>query len=95
MNRIEQHPILVTATLELAYDNGAVNRERTEAQVIESCSESLVGYSDTDLAEVTTELDALNAEDLGTVLTGDQDDPVCKALSRKANELLNTLFEAL
>jgi len=95
MSHFDKFPILQLALFEMAYDNGAINRERTEESVIESGIASLVGYSDEDLAEVSAELSTLTLEELGTVCTGDQDDPVCKARSAKLNDVLNALFESL
>lgn len=90
------YPIIRKACLEIAYDNGGVNRDRPEKQVSVEIDGFLSSrpYSD-QFAAIDAWLAALPPADLETICAGDQDEAEKIMASAPAftDQLLNEYFD--
>jgi hypothetical protein len=93
--RIKNYPTITKALLIMAYDNGVVNRSRTEKEVLEKADNEIADQTDKQLSKFENELAQYSESDLDTICAGDQDDPTVKSVSSKTNYFLNTLFESM
>lgn len=71
---INQYPNIKKAALEIAYDNGIINRLTAEDDWLLSLDEVMAGYDQADLVSFDMWLGTLSDEDFNVVATGDQDE---------------------
>jgi len=69
---IDLYPTIKKATIEIAYDNGAVHRGRTEQDVLNAVEPVLRCRTITELEAAEVELAGLTFEDLETLCCGEQ-----------------------
>jgi hypothetical protein len=93
-------PTVRAAVLKIAYDNGCINREKSETELLHDCELSLLfGICDRPMLErVESFLSSLTPEEFETVCIGEETE--CKKIieSKKAQEtekLLNHFFESM
>jgi hypothetical protein len=81
------------AVVEMAYDNGAIRRGRTEDQVLANVMDSLAqNFSTAELDAVEVELAALSDEDFEELIIGEADSIPTTEITEK---VLMHAFEAL
>lgn len=97
MNKIDRYQGITRALLEIEYDNGGINRDRTENDALLESEEVLASCDDADLAEIDSWLASLNPEELQLVCCGEQSEAeefmTRRAAPTKTNGLLNDLFK--
>lgn len=104
---IAQYPALRRVALEIAYDNGMINRLQTEDQWLASLDGVLEcdGCYAEDLEAWSSYLDTLSSRQIALIAAGEQDDPEKVALLAAAplppsgadgtlDGLLDDIFEA-
>lgn len=87
---IDLYPTIKKATIEIAYDNGAVHRGRTEQDVLNSVEPVLRSKLAHQLEAAERELAGLSPDDLETLCCGEQGVVDCSDLTE---ELLTDIFE--
>lgn len=75
MNAAKRYPGIAKAALEISYDNGGINRDRTEAMMLRKLGRVLetLPYSE-HLPAIDRFLGKLNEEDLNTICAGEHTD---------------------
>ena len=96
MNAKQRYPGIAKAALEISYDNGGINRDRTEAMMFRKLGRVLetLPYSE-HVPEIDRFLGKLSAEDLDTICAGEHtDQQALVALGPPFTDtLLNDVFE--
>lgn len=91
---IDQCPAIRKAALNIAYDNGMVNRMNTEQQFMIGANEVLKEY--TDYMAIENFLATLTDEQLDTLCTGEEQEQViilrACPIAAKVNDLLEAIF---
>ena len=93
---MREYPAIDKATLEMTYDNGGVNRDRTEADVLLALDRCLHRHAvDYDLHAINYWIESLSTEDLVTVVAGEQDDQdrLLEDAPEGTSEVLLAIFE--
>lgn len=89
------YPALRKAIVEIAYDNGCVNRFSTEDEVVQNaCDALVVEYTLDQLKEVNDHLATLTDEDLNELCAGEHQEPVGD-LAVLVDNVLNCAFDNL
>ncbi len=83
---------LYKAGIEIAYDNGMINRFHSEMDVTHSITKFLDGYHSVTLNMFNSELANLTKEQFMQVLTDEYEEGI---ISSALNKFLNDMFEAL
>lgn len=96
-NVIPEHkrfPNIAKATLEMAYDNGGLNRDRTEAGLMKDLDELLgaEGMDTKDLAAIDRWLATLSKDELKTLCAGEENDQKKLARDKQAPEKMDSLL---
>ena len=93
---MREYPAIDKATLEMTYDNGGVNRDRTEADMLLALDQCLHRHAvDYDLHAINYWIESLSTEDLVTVVAGEQDDQdrLLEDAPEGTSEVLLAIFE--
>lgn len=101
MALIDQYPGLRRAALEIAYDNGMVNRTTTEEKWLTSLDPIVgaTGVDHADLQAMSEFIDTLTEEELNELCCGGQGEPEQEAVLNRAPDrekldgMLNDIFE--
>jgi len=71
----KRYPGIAKAALEISYDNGGINRDRTEGKMLRELDRFLEGVPYADLLpDIDRFLGKLNEEDLNTICAGEHTD---------------------
>lgn len=91
----DRYPGIKRAVLAIAYDNGGINRYRTEKDMLRELESFLVRQPSEILPDIDRWLASLSDDDLQTVCCGEHDDQL--ALTKTAppftHQLLNDYFD--
>lgn len=91
----DRWPGIKRAALEIAYDNGGINRDRSEKTMLKECDNFLDSHPEEMLQPIDKWLSELSEDDLSTVCAGEESD--AKALLETAPPftefLLNAYFD--
>lgn len=87
------YPCITKAMLEMAYDNGAVNREQGERMLKRKLNAWLVDQDHGNLARIELFLLSLTAEELGDLCSGDEEAQY--AVLAKADKATGEATEAI
>ena len=94
----QRYPGLARAVLEMAYDNGGINRYRREADCLRELNEFLSDGPEVafDLPRISAWLETLDKDTLETVVAGEQTDAeaICANGPPGTHELLDDIFNA-
>lgn len=99
MTRTARYPGITKAALEISYDNGGINRYRTEATMKQSLARFLdrCGRDLSQLSAIDQWLHGLSENDLQTVCSGEEIEQKELLRDRDAppftDQLLNEIFE--
>ena len=97
MGDIERFPNIEKAALEIAYDNGGINRDRSEAQQKRDLRSFLLecGLEREHLRDIDTWLGTLSKNDLQTVCAGEYNESqtILANAPMFTDHLLNEIFD--
>lgn len=100
MSMINDFPGLKKAFLEIAYDNGGINRERSEETMLEEASQFLYNNAfKFEYEPMSKWLDELSKEDLSTLCAGEHSEGqeilmrLPPLLRKRTDTLLNQYFD--
>lgn len=88
---MDRFPGIKRAALEIAYDNGGINRHRTEAAMLRALDKFLASQPNEVLPDIDRWLSSLSDDELQTVCCGDQFDQ--EAITRTAPPFTNQLLD--
>lgn len=92
---IEAYLKLREAVLEVAYDNGCINRHHTETEVLENAFEALAcEFDPSELQRVNAYLNSITDLEFTGLVAGEQNEPTTE-LEELVNRVLNHAFENL
>lgn len=89
----KNYPSIVKAALEISYDNGGINRFRTEEQMLSDLENFLKSQDTFTLQYVEKDLISLTEEEFQTACTGEQTEREELYLLKATDDLLNEIFE--
>lgn len=95
MSTRTQYPNITKAALEISYDNGGINRERSEADLVRDLGKFLAPMDEDMLANIDGWLGNLSKEDLNTVCAGERTEQrdLLAAAPPFTGSLLNDIFD--
>ncbi len=94
-------PNIYKAALEMSYDNGGINRDRSEEDHRADFDDLIgaEGYDFADLKKIDDWLSTLTADQINMLVAGDDEERMALIalipyeIQQKTDELLNTLFD--
>jgi hypothetical protein len=93
----QRYPGITNAALEISYDNGGINRHRTERAMLRDLGRFLDAWPQgpEHLTAIDLWLSSLPHNDVETICAGDQDDakPILAKAPPFTDTLLNEIFE--
>lgn len=89
------YPGIARAALEIAYDNGNINRESTEQDELDELERLLKTWEKNNLQVMDAWLSALSEEDMATVTAGEDTamNELLKLAPEGTDDLLGEIFE--
>lgn len=94
INLKAQYPNILKAALIIFYDNGMINREEPEAEVVASLEKDLdISYINVQLQQMEVELSYFSSQELDALCTGSEEEQERLTFSDDLDTLLNFIFE--